>query len=695
MSKQRDVIFFIFLLLPSFFFGFFIDYDSSKNANIVFFETTSKFEIYSNDSKTIYKISFDGQIFKQANYEISKGPVKEVSSSKNVITIKLLYPMKNLEISEDRISFFGYEPYNFQQINFEKIKLNDAIDMLFTYIGWNWIKTEELPDTFFAINSKEIHIEHFLRMLNEIYSLNTVFYDEDTVLIGKQASAFENDMPLFIENENISEEVASINSVTTNSKESPLERNQEYLLFFESKYDLTRLEKIFDCKVASFEDNYYAVLAKESETNQINELINYLDKIPETKDDNLPIKSEGLSEPSTPIEKKENYDDQSYTVLKSDYDMTFLGEILPVKAYKLDEHNFFLMGSSESIKMAEKVNEIVQPQSIQQKSQPKINKELVTIPAKKSTIFDKILIQENIKFSKITEQEDYVLYMLEYEESITNFVKNILNSFPYKESKVEISLKDLISLVAKAQSINVISDFQSDKKVTINDFNLDMPSLQPYLVSQDIWYENIGPNTLRFYEQKKLLKYEVFVFSGQNVDRFSVEELYLLTLQFDGIINSSKDRASLISKPLIYVNEGEQASIKSVLSVPVFDEEGKIVSKIESGFIMEVSGEYDNITKLVNTELDISISELKNEDKNIVDERNMNSKFTIPNGGFIKLGGLNFTSIVENESGIPIFKEIPVIGQLFTSYEKTENVYDLVILIHVEVSNKPEPENYF
>jgi type II secretory pathway component GspD/PulD (secretin) len=222
-----------------------------------------------------------------------------------------------------------------------------------------------------------------------------------------------------------------------------------------------------------------------------------------------------------------------------------------------------------------------------------------------------------------------------------------------------------------------------------------MSSLQPYLVSQDIWYENIGHNTLRFYEQKKLLKYEIFVFSGQNVDRFSVEELYLLTLQFDGIISGSKDRASLISKPVIYVNEGEPASIKSVLSVPVFDEEGKIVSKIESGFTMEVSGEYDNITKLVNTELDISISELKNEDKNIVDERNMSSKFTIPNGGFIKLGGLNFTSIVENESGIPIFKEIPVIGQLFTSYEKTENVYDLVILIHAEVSNKPEIENYF
>jgi len=695
MPRQKKSLFFIFLLLPSFFFGFFIDYDSSTNANILFFETPSKFEIYSNDPKTIYKISFEEEIFEQANYKISKGPVKEVSTSKNVITIKFLYPMNNLEIKDDRIAFYGYEPYNFQQINFEKIKLDDAIDLLFTYIGWNWIKTEELPDTFFAINSNEIHIEHFLRMLNEVYSLNTIFYDEDSVLIGKQASVFENDLPLFIENENISEESSSTNFMRVSSKEDSLDKNQEYLLFFESKYDLTRLEKIFDCKVAFFEDSYYAVLAKKGEKDQINELINYLNEIPETYDESLLIASQEISETPTPIEKKENYDDESYIVLMSTYDMTFLEEILPLKTYKLDEQNFFLMGSSESIKIAEKINELVQPRVVPDTSKPVINKELVTISVKKSTIFEKLLIQEDIHFSKITAQEDYVLYMLEYEESITNFVKNILDSFPYEKGDIEVSLKELISLVAKAQSINVISDFENDKKITINDFNLDMSSLQPYLVSQDIWYENIGHNTLRFYEQKKLLKYEIFVFSGQNVDRFSVEELYLLTLQFDGIINGSKDRASLISKPVIYVNEGEPASIKSVLSVPVFDEEGKIVSKIESGFIMEVSGEYDNITKLVNTELDISISELKNEDKNIVDERNMSSKFTIPNGGFIKLGGLNFTSIVENESGIPIFKEIPVIGQLFTSYEKTENVYDLVILIHVEVSNKPEIENYF
>jgi hypothetical protein len=80
-------------------------------------------------------------------------------------------------------------------------------------------------------------------MLNEVYSLNAIFYDEDTVLVGKQASAFENDLPLFIENENISEQSSSTNFMLASSKEDSLDRNQEYLLFFESKYDLTRLEK--------------------------------------------------------------------------------------------------------------------------------------------------------------------------------------------------------------------------------------------------------------------------------------------------------------------------------------------------------------------------------------------------------------------------------------------------------------------
>ena len=127
----------------------------------------------------------------------------------------------------------------------------------------------------------------------------------------------------------------------------------------------------------------------------------------------------------------------------------------------------------------------------------------------------------------------------------------------------------------------------------------------------------------------------------------------------------------------------------------MFDEEGKIYSKIESGFKMDVNGTYDTVTKMVNTHLEISISELKNEQKNIIDERSIKSNFIIPSGGFIKIGGLNFVSSVKKEKGIPILKDIPVLGKLFSTYETTESMYDLIIIIRAEALNQPDFGDHF
>ncbi len=51
--------------------------------------------------------------------------------------------------------------------------------------------------------------------------------------------------------------------------------------------------------------------------------------------------------------------------------------------------------------------------------------------------------------------------------------------------------------------------------------------------------------------------------------------------------------------------------------------------------------------------------------KNIIDERSIKSNFIIPSGGFIKIGGLNFISSIEKEKGIPIIKDIPILGKFF------------------------------
>lgn len=716
VKYQRFLILFLYIIfiLPASFFAFYIDYDISSNSNILYFESENVFQIFSNDNKTIYKLIFDSKEFEQSSYKINKGPMKEISSSKDTLTIKFLYPMKNVEVKKDKITFYGYLPVTSQKVSFEKIKLNDAIEMIFNYVGWNWIKTDEIPDANLSVNSKKISVEYFLRMLAEVYSLNTTFYDENTLLLGKNSYLFENDLPLFIENiEKISSENAvatdesTLNSIIfDHSKIHNSQLEEDVLILLESKYDLTSLQELFNCKVVLFDGNQYAILAKESQKEKIDQLLEYLDSISTFTPSTSWVEIDENIEKDEKTIKNEKEIEESYEVFISEYDLSFLSDIFPVRVYKLDDNNYFIQADKGTLSLVEGVIEIINTKtsieedvklSEEKKVTPEatIKKEIVSIPVKMTDFFDKIFIEEKIKFSKVSILENNVLYLLEYEENQKEFVQNIFNVIDSKDTKVKITLKELISLIAEIESINVISDFENDKELYINNFDIDMHSLQPYLVTQDVMYEKIGENTYRFFEQKKLLKYEVFLFSGQNIDRFTIEELYLLTKQFDGIISNGKDSASLISKPVIYVNEEKEASIKSVLSVPVFDEDGKIISKIESGFVMKIYGSYDNITDVVDTQLQISISELKSEEKNIVDERSISSHFIIPNGGFIKLGGLNFTSVVENKTGIPILKDIPVVGKLFTSYNKTENIYDLFIIINVEVLNGPQFEDYF
>ena len=308
-----------------------------------------------------------------------------------------------------------------------KIRLTDA-RTTFDYAGWDWIKTSDIPEVDFSVNATQLQLEYFLRILEEIYSLSTIFYDEKTVFIGDNSKIFENELPIYIESylnnpEKTDELIFSKEFNIHIEEDNKEDRKNTELFFFESNHDLTLLKQLFDCKVVMFEEKYYAILADVEESEKITQVINLLNQIP-LKDDKKSA--------------NENEVIEKYRLLNSNYDLSFLDQITDVKVYPLDKNRYFLLGDEVSLNIAEDINNIINSQISQEENENQIvittiKKELAVINVKNTPIFDRILLEEKIKYSKIGNFDDKIIYILEYEEEKSDLIKDIKNVLNIEE----------------------------------------------------------------------------------------------------------------------------------------------------------------------------------------------------------------------------------------------------------------------
>lgn len=681
MNKIFILIYFLIFIGV---FSINVVYDKEENKNIINFDTEI-LNVVSNDINTFYDIKIEKSVYQNQIIKISRGPIKKIIIEGEDIKIYTYTPTK-LIFDKKLVSIMGTESLDFENVSFENIFLEDAINLFLEKTGYKWLKSEEIPVEKISLDLNEIYFENFLRIIENVYGLHTIFYTENNIIITKKEDIFNSYLPL--EFKKIEEIETKVN--LNNEKIKMFE--EKIILFLESEVEIAPLEKIFDINVVNY-DSYYVVELLESEKEQFLEIVQKINQKNIKNEEKITFTTNQASETVN--------SDEIYTILKSKFDMIFLEDIYNLKCHDLGENFYLIFSDEKTISEVEKLNSLInslKTEKIIEKNEEIVLKtKIFIINSKNIEIFGKICNEEKIEYKIVERLEDknYILVKAK-EEQI-----DLLKIFSEKEEKnSKISVKNLITNLSSFENKNVIIDFE-DFNIDYNNYNLEFDDLVSFLTSKGIFYKKIGENTYSFFENDKILKYRLTIIAGDNLETESIKDLYKILTQDISVMNNLKSSFSntyIVTKPEIYVIEGEFGELNSVLTIPVFEEkDGKtqVVDTIESGVKLKIKGEYDRDTDIVNTQIELLLSEFSEENRKeesgySMNQRSLITKLKMKNGSTTKVGDMNFSKVIDKSEGLSIFKNIPVFGKFFYNSESSVRNYNIIIFLNVHTDSKAE-----
>jgi len=167
---------------------------------------------------------------------------------------------------------------------------------------------------------------------------------------------------------------------------------------------------------------------------------------------------------------------------------------------------------------------------------------------------------------------------------------------------------------------------------------------------------------------------------------------------------ASNNRVNVLSSPRIMVKSGESASINVGDQVPVVTSRavdattGQTAgtSNVLQNIQYRTTGTQLSITPVVyaGNRVGIAVSQSvsralpgSNGLSPTINDRTINTKLTLTDGGSVLLGGLIENTYSDDNSGVPILKDIPVLGHLFRSSGKSTERRELIMLIVPYVVN--------
>lgn len=167
---------------------------------------------------------------------------------------------------------------------------------------------------------------------------------------------------------------------------------------------------------------------------------------------------------------------------------------------------------------------------------------------------------------------------------------------------------------------------------------------------------------------------------------------------------ATDNRATILSSPRLMARNGESATIQVGDEVPIITSQQTtpISGTNTNGLLQTVqyrsTGVILKIKPVIHSgdQIDLDISQEVSQPATTktglsttptISTRKVETKLTLRNGSTVMLAGLIDGSGSEGASGVPLLKDIPLIGNLFKSEIKNKNRREMIILITTYIAN--------
>lgn len=154
------------------------------------------------------------------------------------------------------------------------------------------------------------------------------------------------------------------------------------------------------------------------------------------------------------------------------------------------------------------------------------------------------------------------------------------------------------------------------------------------------------------------------------------------TAKVSALISDGKGK--IVAHPEITTVDNKEARIQMGQKIPIkqFDQSGNVVITFEEvGSLLKVTPHITSENRILMTLKPERSSYTFDANGVIINTSNAETNVVVENGQTAVIGGLTTQDVLNNRVGIPILKDIPILGYLFSYTQKKVDNRDLVIFV--------------